>query len=339
MAVNLIRSIRGVALAAAFVLLVPAAAYAGFGDDSEATEAQDPAVNDVPGALHTELGRPAGQEGDGFDSTAAPKTGQAGGCTLVASANFLGMACARSRTGETRTVKEILGPDDVPTCWHEKLSEEELANLSYENTPGADGYTWYWERCLSGVRPNKTLEPGGIKISVRLVQIKNSDPKKHLTDRQQQLVEIFGPASTVPTPVAVPMPSETPYVGMDVAFVNGTSGEIEVPTPTVTLRARVKSLFLEPLGHGRPDGFTCSQGNGIKVSADDTRQTKPNACWYTYKRSSANMPQNRYPMAITAHWYVDYTTDGGQSWHYFHEFDKPAVSHMLVPEIQTLPIN
>ena len=90
-----------------------------------------------------------------------PTTGQVGNCSVVSSPAFLGLSCG-SATGAVMSAEQILDGDKVPDCWHEPLTEAELAAVGYQNTPGPDGSRWYWERCMKGIDPTSGVS--GVEI-------------------------------------------------------------------------------------------------------------------------------------------------------------------------------
>ena len=266
-----------------------------------------------------------------------PTYGTVKNCAIVSSSSYLGMSCAGS-SNNGQTVKEILGPSDVPGCWDEALTESELAAMNVQNSPGPQGWTYYWEKCLSGIDPKtKTLEPGGISITLELVRINHGDPVKTLDSRQQQLVDGLAQQGNIPVPVAGVSPSDHARVGQDVSFFDGTSDVVQVAVGSVLLRAHIESLDVEPLGAGRPAKVSCP-GTGIVAQPGDTPQSRPDGCWYRYVRSSAGQQNDSYPVQITAHWVVESSADGGATFTTFNRFTKSAITRVSVTEIQALVV-
>lgn len=265
-------------------------------------------------------------------------TGEVGGCAVVAVPSYLGVSCAGAADRGGKTVKEILGDDPVPGCWDDAVSDAELASMNLQNQPGEGGYTWYWERCLSGIdKKTKEVEDGGIKIDVTLKQIDNGDPVKTLTTRQASLVKAYENNAGVPAPLAGVTPSSHPHVGQWVSFVDGTADELSVPAGAVTLRAHITSIDVKPLGADDDETVTCP-GTGVRAGAADTPDSRPDGCWYKYLRSSADQPDEAYPVLMTAHWTVD-TSVGGGGWENFTSFTKSQVTNIPVTEIQTLVVD
>ena len=289
-----------------------------------------------------DTGNPAGTDtssGTGSSSdSGSTATGQVDNCSIVSSPSYLGMACG-SGGGSTVSIKDILGKDPVPDCWDEPLTAAELAATGNENTPGPDGSTWYWERCLTGIdKLTLEIEPGGIGFKIGLVRIKNGDPVKTLTANQQKLVKFEGADRQIPAPVAVVSPSAYPRVGANVSFFDGTDPEVTAAAGGLTLRARVTGFMVKPLGDGDPTTLSCA-GTGFKAGAGDTPETRPDACWYKYLHSSAEQPDQKYQVDTTAHWTVEYSRNGAAGpWEYFNEFDKSQVTTIPVTEIQALVV-
>ncbi len=276
------------------------------------------------------------------DTVSGPTSGSVGSCAVVASPTYLGLSCGSSSLGGL-TPKQILGKDPVPDCWHDALTEAELGGIGVQNTPGAAGATWYWERCLKGIDPEtKQLEPGGIRFTNGLVQIRNGDPVKHLTDNQQDLVDVYGGESQVPSPVAVTSPSVRPRVASWVSFFNGSQDSVVVQAGSAELRARVTSIDVRPLGPTEGPVVSCP-GSGYRAAKGETREDHPSGCWHRYAHSSAGQQRVNsqglpsYPVRITAHWAVDVVVGGVVT--PFNTFTKSAETTLPVTEIQAIVIS
>jgi hypothetical protein len=239
------------------------------------------------------------------------------------------------------SIKEILDGDPVPTCWHEPMTQAEKDALSLQDEPGPDGYTWYWKRCLTGVGKDGKVQPGGIGFTESWDPVPN-DPVKfkdaflELTVNQAKLIQVESRDGQIPYPVAGTSPSAVPRVNQHIAFFDGTDHEVTVSVGAVLMRARVESLTVHPEGEGGPV-LEC-QGPGVKVEAGDTPASKPDACWYQYKKSSAGEPEQMFAVPIEAHWGVDIRRANG-SWVHFNDFTKKSVTQLRVTEIQALVVN
>lgn len=290
--------------------------------------------------------------GDAPTSSTGGSSGSGGGegvvgnCHAVANSNYLGLACYNGNGGggETRTIEQILGDDELPECWHEPMTERELEALSLQNS--ADS-TWYWERCIEGIDP-ETLEigPDGVDVSVGYVALGADDDVITLTVNQQDLIDTFrldGDA-TIPAPVAGVSPASRPRVGAWVSFFNGTDPEVTATAGAMVLRASVTRIDVEPLGPGKAPMLSCS-GNGYKAQKGDTPDNvSADACWHKYEQSSAGEPDQKYPVQMTTHWAVEYSQGGG-GWQPFVgfggspvTFTKSQVTNHPVTEIQALVI-
>lgn len=283
--------------------------------------------------------------GGGDDSTPSDPTpdtaahhGTFQSCTVVSGPSYLGLACA-GKGNDTRSVKEILGKDDVPDCWHDRVSDAELAAMHLENKPGPDGWTYYWYRCLTGVdKKTKTVEPGGMHIETELVRLPNSEDPITLTDNQHDLVDGLSGSGNVPAPFAAVSPSDHPRVGQHVAFWNTSPGEVTVNAGAVTLRAHVVRTTVEPLGKGVAPTVSCA-GNGTRVERGQRPTEGDDICWYKYLRSSAAQVDGVYHVPITSHWVVDISASGlPGTFIRFDEFEKSAVTRIPVTEVQALVV-
>lgn len=320
-------------VAVAVAVLVAAPAHA-FETDGGNTGGGDSAGTETP------------TSSTGDSSGSGGGEGVVGNCHAVANSNYLGLACYNGTGGggETRSIEEILGDDELPECWHEPMSERELEALSLQNS--ADSI-WYWERCLEGIDP-ETLEigPGGVDVSVGYVALGADDDVITLTVNQQELIETFrldGDA-TIPAPVAGVSPASRPRVGAWVSFFNGTDSEVTATAGSMVLRAAVTRIDVEPLGAGKAPLLTCT-GNGYKAQKGETPDNVGvDACWHKYEQSSAGEPDQKYPVQMTTHWAVEYSRGGG-GWQPFVgfggspvTFTKSQVTNHPVTEIQALVI-
>lgn len=270
-------------------------------------------------------------------------SGTVGNCHVVSSPSFLGLSCGTvNGGGNTQTIKQMLGSDPLPGCWNEPMTDQEKAALGVQDTPGAQGSTWWWVKCLTGIDP-KTLavQPGGAKISwgynSYLTNPGPGDPKVvRLTANQQKLVDSQARVGSIPTPVAAVSPSGVPVVGQQVAFFDGTPGEVTRDLGGVSLRALVTKVTVDPMGDG--NSVSCP-GTGVRAASTDTPASKPGACWYQYTKSSAREQDQKFAGSITAHWEVSVSTDGGAHWQPFNAFDKTALTNQQVNEIQALNVS
>ena len=278
------------------------------------------------------LPRPLARHGKAVSGGGGSVSRGIGKCHVVSSPNYLGVSCGSVTGGGTKTIKEILKGEPLPRCWDAPMTDAEKRALNLQDTPG---YTWWWWKCLHGINP-KTLkvEKGGIWISVGWDDVRDGKEiilKKH----QKQLIEFKTGHGTIPTPVAAISPTGSPVVNEKVAFFDGTPHEVNVDQGGVSLRAKVTKLEVQPADDGTE--ATCP-GSGVQVKRDDTKSSKPRACWYHFRHSSADQPDGRFSGSISAHWVVDYSTDGGHSWHLLNTFDKVGQTTQQVDEIQALNV-
>jgi hypothetical protein len=258
-------------------------------------------------------------------------------CSIVSGPEYVGGVCAGSKS-EGKSVKEILGDDPVPHCWHEPVSEEDLAAMGEHNVPGPDGYTYYWYHCLTGINPKtKVPEPGGIHISTELVTLPNGAPPLTLTHNQQVLVDGQAARGNVPTPIAVVSPADHPRVGLDVAFSNLSDGDFYVRPLGAVIHAYVDHTTIEPLGAEIPPKIGCP-GNGTVAKPGQRRVAGDGLCWYRYLHSSAGQPDDVYDVRITSHWVVEIAATDSGPFQRLDDFTKSATTRIPVTEVQALVV-
>jgi hypothetical protein len=282
-------------------------------------------------------GSPSSSGGDYGSS--GPSYGTVSNCSVVSTPNYIGLSCgsggARQQTvGEYFGVKKV---EKLPGCSHKPLGQSELDALQYENTPGPEGTTWYWEYCL--VDPKLDEPVRQVQINVSIVWIRN-DQNVEVHQEINDLVDLQN--GVVPFPVAVATPSSRPRVGAWTSFVNGTDDHLTVAAGGVTLDAHVVGLTIKPLGENKPPTVSCA-GTGLIAQRGDTPQPNDDGCWWKYDRSSSGQPlttsqgEPAYPVEITATWAVDTVVGGVRS--RFNTFQKSQVTPLPVTEIQALVIN
>lgn len=258
-------------------------------------------------------------------------------CSIVSGPTYVGGVCPGAGS-DGKSVKEILGDDDVPVCWDDPVDEEQLAALGDENVPGPTGHTYYWTHCLTGIDPKtKTREPGGIHISTELNPIPNGTPPRTLTKRQRDLVDALAQQGNVPVPIAAVSPADHPRVGMDVAFFNLSSGDFYVRPQGAVIHAYVDHTYVEPLGAGVAPKIDCP-GNGTAAEPGQRRADGDGLCWYRYLHSSAGRPNDVYDVQITSHWVVEIAATADGPYERIDDFMKSATTRVPVTEIQALVV-
>lgn len=285
----------------------------------------------------------------GGDTTSDGKTGNVGGCAVVAVPSYLGLSCAGAGGGEGETAKQILDGDPVPGCWDEPVTDAELAAMGLSNQEGAGGYTYYWYRCLHGIdKKTAVVGPDGMSITPpKLITIDNGDKVVLLTQNQQRLVQAQEKNSGVPAPKTGVTPSSRPRVGQWVSFVDVSQPRVvTVDAGVLRLRATETRIDVEPLGAGK--GMVSCPDSGVVA----TGETPPNdvtdggspfgfhqaGCWYRYDHSSIDEDDEAYSVNMTAHWDVE-TSPDGVTWTHFTDFTKSQVTEVPVTEIQTLVVD
>jgi hypothetical protein len=259
-------------------------------------------------------------------------------CSIVSGPDYIGGVCAGSKS-QGKSPKEILGDEPVPGCWDEAVTDEDLAAMGKANVPGPRGITYYWHSCLSGIdKLTKQLEPGGMQIKTWLIHLDNGTRPQTLLPNQQTLVDGVAGRENVPTPVAVVSPSDHPRVGLNVAFLNGTKGEVNVYPLGAVIHAYVDHTWVEPLGRDLAPKIGCP-GNGTPAKPGQQRADGDGLCWYKYLHSSAGQPEDYYQVQITSHWVVEISPTGAQgTFEPLDQFTKSAITPVPVTEIQAIVV-
>jgi hypothetical protein len=315
------RGLLAVLVASLFVLgsSVAASATGGHGAvDTSTTNTADTGV---------------GATGDS-DNTAV---GTRGTCSVVSTSSYLGVSCAGGDLGNPKSIKQILGGQDLPTCWNEPMSDTEKAALNLQDVSPK---TWYWVRCLSGIDPKTLKKTGEVKISVSWAAYGPGDKLTFLKGGQKALVSFFSKDKQIPYPIAGVSPLAHPRVGGWLSIFDGSPiHEVSVPEGAVTLTATEVGIDVEPLGVGVTPLISC-HGTGYVAKPGETPVDKPapDACWYQYKQSSADQPGNAYPVNVTSHWEVYVSVNGVRETTPFNAFSKSQVTKLPVTEIQAIVV-
>ncbi len=284
----------------------------------------------------------------GGDQTAAPSQQkhtndpvqrQVRTCTLYAGSGSYGMTC-RGATGESASYAEILGNEPVPTCWHEDVPPGfKPPKVRGELPPGGK---WYLRTCLvSGIDPETKQPNGRMRFSQEPEYVAPDNPIE-LLPGQEIIVAGVRDVRQIPAPFVQTSPSAKPRVGQQLAFyvppANTVGSTISVSGPglgTVQMRARQTGLQVWPLGTRPAPAVNCADG-GVQITTHDTRETQPNACWWTFEHSSSDQRNNRYPMHVEANWVVEYNADG--DWLELGRFTREQENRQWVPEVQTIVV-
>jgi hypothetical protein len=295
----------------------------------------DPPPADNPSGPAPSGGTPSS---DDPYSSSGPSYGQVSNCSVVSTANYIGLSCG-SGGAEVQTVKEyfhVKNKKELPGCSHEALGKSELEALNYENTPGPEGSTWYWEYCLDDPQLDEPVKTTPVTVSI--VWIRN-DQDIEVNVLLNHLVDLR--SGTAPFPVAVATPSSRPRVGAWTSFVDGTDDHLTVSAGNVTLDAHVIGLTVKPLGEDRPESVSCP-GTGFLATRGDTPETH-DGCWWKYANSSSGQSmttsegQPAYPVQVTATWAVDTIVGGDRQ--RFNTFQKSQITPLPVTEIQALVVS
>lgn len=344
-------------LTLAFAVMVPVlVAFAGsaqaVGGDGTSPPAPLPPTAGVQPVSNPSL--PSGSGGT--------KTGTVGTCAVYAGAGGFGVSCANGGGGSNQTIAQILAGDPVPQCWDQPLTAAELPLYA---TAGLDDYRYYWQTCLSGVDPQGN-QTGPIQFTRTFTFARKNAPPcpgfaapaptglpplvcvQGLTDHQHSLVDMKEASQQIPNPTIVvsPIPGRA-RVDADVAFSLALpgGGDPTVVGPitetgslgAVQLRAVLTGLTVEPLGRGGGDALPCPAPYTEQATAGDTPTSKPNLCWYSYRRSSARQPSLKFPVHATATWVVQINTGAGFV-NFTDPFTKSQDSPLTVTEIQTIVV-
>jgi hypothetical protein len=292
--------------------------------------------------------------GSGGSSSGSPKYGHVNNCSIYATSASFGMTCAQGwGRAQQRTVKEVLDGDDPPHCWDERISaDDQVAKYGLADAP--EGTTYYMHYCVSDIDVNAPV--GSLRamhLNVQILEIPNDakpcpspqPPERAgrcimtLTTNQQHVVELSEPAGgRIPPIVIVPQPATRIRTNQAVAYQNrGGAGRTRskvFQVGTVRMWAELNRFSIQPYGP-TDERITCD--GSIRVTDNDSPDSTPRACWFTYLASSARQADQVYPFRAEADWTV--YVDAGLGPEEFAHFQKYDDLRLPVYDVQTLVIH
>jgi hypothetical protein len=278
-----------------------------------------------------------------------PTHGTVRNCSLFATSTNFGLSCV-SGSGNAKTVKEILHGDPVDFCWDEPIPTAQLASVyGYPPVDGTTYYVHSCVTGLD-VNNTQYNQPD-VELSQSTFAITDpaADCKRpytvqmtgqclmHLTDNQQVIVGgLEANSGDIPATTVATHPTTRVRTNEDVAYSDAVDGVVPaahggVQTPAkqagaVRMWAEMdgcrdldggrsavakygECFSIRPYGPNKDPHIYCD-GTG-DVTDQDTPQSKPDACWWAYPQSSANQPDQVYPLRAEADWTVYYQVAGG----------------------------
>jgi hypothetical protein len=285
-------------------------------------------------------------------SSGTPTQGTVRTCSLYATSSSFGVSCFHGG-GDAKTVGEILKKDPKDFCWDEKISDADLENkYQYQQNPDAP---YYLHSCVTGlILTNSQYNQPDVVLSQQVIEIpqdatectgKRPYPGElvgtcimRLTDKQRLIVGgLDANGGQIPGIILTTHPSTRVRTNEQVAYTDSAEGGI-TRTATyqvggVTMWAKMDRFSIHPYG---ADGVSKTCNGTADVSNDDTPQSKPDACWWAYDRSSAGQPDDVYPFRAEADWTV-YVDAGGVA-KAFATFKKYTDLQLPVYDIQTIVV-
>ncbi len=293
----------------------------------------------------------------GESATSGSVSRSNGNCTMYANRRTFGFDCT-TETGDVLSIREVLGSDALPGCWHDELPPglvEEYAERAQLEHPGQAG-RYVLETCLSGIDP-VTLT-GTARFSHTIVWLPADEPPTRLSANQRRLVNYQGACGRLEIAL-VAEPTELPRVAQDIAFrvqpLDRLCGGGDNPrrdanpddvgplfpgdvgltrTGGITgMRARVAGFEVRPY-----PGTTCGWVRGLGPEITDlATPVNTSACWVRFPRSSATQPGGEYRMTVTVQWSIETQAPGG-GWPRWELVEREYTQVQRVSEIQTLVV-
>jgi hypothetical protein len=294
-----------------------------------------------------------GVDPSGATGTSGSVSRSDGTCTMYANRRTFGFDCTTG-TGDVLSIREVLGSDKLPRCWHEELPESLAAEYTdrARTVRAGEAGRYVLETCLSGINP-VTLT-GTARFSHVIVWLPAGTPPTRLTANQRRLVNHQGACGRLEIAL-VAEPTELPRVAQDVAFrvqpLDGlcSGGDLSRRDTNSDI---VGPLFPGDVGLARTGGITgmrarvrpfpgtsCGwvQGLGPEITDQTTPVNTLGACWVRFPRSSATQEGGEYRMAVTVQWSIETQAPGG-GWPRWELVEREYTQVQRVSEIQTLVV-
>ena len=124
------------------------------------------------------------------------------------------------------------------------------------------------------------------------------------------------------------------WLWVDPASWGAQSSQVSVPGVTVTATARPERVVWD-MGNG--DHVIC-HGPGVAYDTSRPEATQRSDCTYTYRRSSAGQPQQRYVMTATVEWSAWWTAVGVPGGGGLPGLRRSASAAIRVAEVQAINV-
>jgi hypothetical protein len=287
-------------------------------------------------------------------------------CSLYANPNNFGYVCLGGDAGDVTTVKQILHGDPPPTCWDQPVSQSDAVSLYGLDPNPASPY--YLRSCITGLDLNRSVyyQPG-LQLNQEIIEIAVNSPNcplplkqqdlnnrrcvATLTNHQQQVVTFAKPdQADIPPVTLVTHPSTKIRTNVDSTYAdrpldaagNPLPDRIDKEADGVHLWAEMTEYKVLPYGPDGGHAVSCKVGpdNGLNDDAQmtDPPCTGPPRLQWTYTASSADQPEQAYPLRIQADWTVFYIDGAGQA-RRLATFEKYDDVKLPVYDVQALVVH
>ncbi len=195
------------------------------------------------------------------------------------------------------------GGSSGPRCTYERLEGETILEPNGVERPLPGEGAWYIERCFNAagqeISWNVVFIPAGEAPGAQV------DPLV-LAQRALRQLPLAGPSvATSPPPERDQLVNLATWLWVDGGW-EPLSATASVPGVSVTVTA-TPTLVEWAMGTG--DSVLCD-GPGTAYDPGRREEEQSTDCSYTYRRSSAGQPGERYPVTATQTWSVSWSASG-----------------------------
>ncbi len=182
--------------------------------------------------------------------------------------------------------------------------------------------------------PNPIAEGGDlcpVELSPAVAAV---DPMVLAVQARAQLVLPAPQIRLNPAPPQDQLVNLATWMWVDGASWGAQSSQVSVPGVTVTATARPERVIWD-MGNG--DQVTC-YGPGVAYDTSRPEGAQRSDCTYTYRRSSAGQPRQRYVVTATVEWSASWTAVGVPGGGILPGLRRSASAPVRVAEVQAINV-
>jgi hypothetical protein len=262
-------------------------------------------------------------------------------CTLYANDAGFGAWCGSGVGKRGRTWRDRLDGRPFVKCRQDRVPDGVQTPADPPGRPGR----WLLETCMAGVDLDSLDGGPDAEPRTRLVWVPPGRELGEVPPWMTWLWDAF--TSAYPVPVLSVGPTARPRVNVPATFwLDGPSAQAQTRqvfdgTSTITMVARLQRLRIDPGVLPGPGGLGAASRPldcaGGTLPYDRTRSPfeQVSTCSYTFRRSSASLPMQAYPVRADAIWQVGWI-DAAGTFRQLGVFSVGSIQLLPVQEVESV---